>query len=146
MPQAYNMPMKALALIAHDAKKDEMVAFCLRHKDVLARYPLLATGTTGARIQEATGLAVERVLSGPLGGDLQIGARVAEEGVGGGLPPGPPDRQAPRTGRPGPDAGLQRARGAPGHQLGGGGGPHRLDPQGNPPIARREFAPRPQSC
>ena len=76
MPQAYNMPMKALALIAHDAKKDEMVAFCLRHKDVLARYPLLATGTTGARIQEATGLAVERVLSGPLGGDLQIGARV----------------------------------------------------------------------
>ena len=78
MPQAYNMPMKALALIAHDAKKDEMVAFCLRHKDVLARYPLLATGTTGARIQEATGLAGVRVLSGPLGGDLQIGARVAE--------------------------------------------------------------------
>lgn len=70
--------MKALALIAHDAKKADMVAFCRRHQDLLARFPLLATGTTGARIAEATGLPVERVLSGPLGGDQQIGARVAE--------------------------------------------------------------------
>ncbi|WP_018110730.1 methylglyoxal synthase [Thermus igniterrae] len=70
--------MKALALIAHDAKKAEMVAFCQRHRDLLARFPLLATGTTGERIAEATGLPVERVLSGPLGGDQQIGARVAE--------------------------------------------------------------------
>lgn len=70
--------MKALALIAHDAKKDDMVAFCQRHRDLLSRFPLLATGTTGARIAEATGLPVERTLSGPLGGDQQIGARVAE--------------------------------------------------------------------
>ncbi len=70
--------MGALALIAHDAKKEEMVAFCLAHRALLARFPLLATGTTGARIAEATGLPVERVLSGPLGGDQQIGARVAE--------------------------------------------------------------------
>ncbi|WP_117238568.1 methylglyoxal synthase [Thermus sediminis] len=70
--------MKRLALIAHDAKKEEMVAFCLRHKGLLARFSLVATGTTGARIEEATGLPVERVLSGPLGGDQQIGARVAE--------------------------------------------------------------------
>lgn len=70
--------MRALALIAHDAKKEEMVAFCLAHRALLARFPLLATGTTGARVQEATGLPVERVLSGPLGGDQQIGARVAE--------------------------------------------------------------------
>jgi methylglyoxal synthase len=70
--------VKYLALIAHDAKKEEMVAFAKRHKDLLARFPLLATGTTGARVQEATGLPVERVLSGPLGGDQQIGARVAE--------------------------------------------------------------------
>ncbi|GAA6734319.1 methylglyoxal synthase [Thermus oshimai] len=70
--------MQALALIAHDAKKEEMVAFCLAHRPLLARFPLLATGTTGARIEEATGLPVARVLSGPLGGDQQIGARVAE--------------------------------------------------------------------
>ncbi|WP_337845242.1 methylglyoxal synthase [Thermus sp.] len=70
--------MQAIALIAHDAKKEEMAAFCLAHRALLARFPLLATGTTGARVQEATGLPVERVLSGPLGGDQQIGARVAE--------------------------------------------------------------------
>ncbi|WP_038049706.1 methylglyoxal synthase [Thermus caliditerrae] len=70
--------MKALALIAHDAKKEEMVAFCQRHRALLSRFPLLATGTTGRRIAEATGLPVERLLSGPLGGDQQIGARVAE--------------------------------------------------------------------
>ncbi|KGQ22784.1 methylglyoxal synthase [Thermus filiformis] len=70
--------MKALALIAHDRKKEEMVAFCQRHKDLLARFPLLATGTTGQRVEEATGLKVEKLLSGPLGGDQQMGARVAE--------------------------------------------------------------------
>lgn len=70
--------MKALALIAHDAKKEEMVAFCQRHRALLSRFPLLATGTTGRRIAEATGLPVKRLLSGPLGGDQQIGARVAE--------------------------------------------------------------------
>ncbi|MER3426235.1 MAG: methylglyoxal synthase [Thermus sp.] len=70
--------MKALALIAHDQKKEEMVAFALRHKEVLARYPLLATGTTGRLLRERTGLEVEALLSGPLGGDQQIGARVAE--------------------------------------------------------------------
>lgn len=67
-----------MALIAHDAKKEEMVAFCQRHRALLSRFPLLATGTTGRRIAEATGLPVKRLLSGPLGGDQQIGARVAE--------------------------------------------------------------------
>jgi methylglyoxal synthase len=47
MPQAYNGPVKYLALIAHDAKKEEMAAFAKRHRDLLARFPLLATGTTG---------------------------------------------------------------------------------------------------
>lgn len=70
--------MKALALIAHDRKKEEMVAFALRHREVLARFPLTATGTTGRLLRERTGLEVEALLSGPLGGDLQIGARVAE--------------------------------------------------------------------
>jgi methylglyoxal synthase len=70
-----------LALIAHDEKKDEMVAFCRRHRDLLARLTLIATGTTGGRIAEGTGLPVERLLSGPLGGDAQIAARVATGGV-----------------------------------------------------------------
>ena len=67
----------ALALIAHDQMKDDLQAFCQRHRDDLARWELIATGTTGKRIQEATGLPVTRYLSGPLGGDAQIAARVA---------------------------------------------------------------------
>ncbi len=67
---------KAIALIAHDRKKDGLVAFVQAHQEVFARYSLVATGTTGGRIAEATGLAVERMASGPLGGDAQIAARV----------------------------------------------------------------------
>lgn len=70
--------MKALALIAHDRKKEDMVVFALKHREVLARFPLMATGTTGRLLRERTGLEVEALLSGPLGGDQQIGARVAE--------------------------------------------------------------------
>lgn len=67
-----------LALIAHDHKKDELVKLAVQFREVLARYELLATGTTGTRIAEATGLDVLRVLSGPLGGDAQIAGRVAQ--------------------------------------------------------------------
>nr|WP_315592250.1 methylglyoxal synthase [uncultured Cupriavidus sp.] len=67
-----------IALIAHDHKKDDIVAFAGRHRDFLARCDLLATGTTGGRISAETGLAVTRMLSGPWGGDLQIGAQLAE--------------------------------------------------------------------
>jgi methylglyoxal synthase len=70
--------MPTLALIAHDTKKDDLVAFAQHHRDVLERYHLIATGTTGGRIAEATGLEVERMLSGPLGGDAQIAAKVAQ--------------------------------------------------------------------
>lgn len=73
--------MPTLALIAHDRMKDDLVAFALRHREALSAYRLLATGTTGARIAAATHLEVERVLSGPLGGDAQIAARVATGGV-----------------------------------------------------------------
>jgi methylglyoxal synthase len=66
-----------IALIAHDEKKTAMQQFCIRHKEMLARCNLIATGTTGQRIAEATGLPVHRCLSGPLGGDVQIAARVA---------------------------------------------------------------------
>ncbi len=69
---------KTVALIAHDNKKDDMIAFAREHKDVLERYHLIATGTTGTRINEHTGLNVTRMLSGPIGGDAQIAAQVAE--------------------------------------------------------------------
>lgn len=66
-----------IALIAHDGKKDDMVAFGDRFKGILSRYHLIATGTTGQRLHQQTGLEVECLLSGPLGGDAQIAARVA---------------------------------------------------------------------
>jgi methylglyoxal synthase len=66
-----------LALIAHDAKKPALVEFALRHRDILERHPLVATGSTGRLIGEKTGLNVECVAHGPDGGDLIIGARVA---------------------------------------------------------------------
>jgi len=69
--------LKAIALIAHDRKKDDMVNFAKQHSPVLSRYKLIATGTTGQRIQQGTGLPVERLLSGPMGGDAQIAALVA---------------------------------------------------------------------
>lgn len=68
---------KTVALIAHDNKKDDMIAFVQQYREVLARYALVATGTTGKLIQERTGLPVTRMLSGPLGGDAQIAALVA---------------------------------------------------------------------
>ncbi|AME08365.1 methylglyoxal synthase [Bacillus siamensis] len=66
-----------VALIAHDKKKQDMVQFTTAYKDILSRHELYATGTTGLKIQEATGLSVERFQSGPLGGDQQIGALIA---------------------------------------------------------------------
>lgn len=68
-----------IALIAHDSRKPMLADWVGRHRDVLAPHLLLTTGTTGARIAERfPELAVERLLSGPLGGDQQIGARIAE--------------------------------------------------------------------
>lgn len=66
-----------IALIAHDEKKDEMIMFAQAYKDYLTKNQLYATGTTGKRIVEATGLDVKRCKSGPLGGDQEIGAMVA---------------------------------------------------------------------
>lgn len=68
---------KKIALIAHDKKKDELVKFVKEHVDFFRNYELVATGTTGGRIIDATGLNIKRYLSGPLGGDQQIGADVA---------------------------------------------------------------------
>lgn len=72
-----------LALIAHDRKKDDMILFAIRHRAELAGCRLIATGTTGERITTATGLEVERMLSGPMGGDAQIAARVAQGEIDG---------------------------------------------------------------
>ena len=69
---------KTIALISHDGKKADMVAFAIQHKDVLGRYELVATSTTGSMIERSTELKVHKVLSGPLGGDAQIAAMVAE--------------------------------------------------------------------
>lgn len=70
-----------LALIAHDNKKDVLVELALRRREILARFALIATGTTGGLVAEATHLDVLRVQSGPLGGDAQIAARVAQDEI-----------------------------------------------------------------
>ena len=66
-----------IALIAHDHKKDDMVLLAKEFADFLSRCHLVATGTTGGRLHAEAGLEVECMLSGPMGGDLQIGARLA---------------------------------------------------------------------
>ena len=66
-----------IALVAHDRKKNEMVALATEFAPLLRQHTLMATGTTGGRLQAEVGLDVERLLSGPLGGDLQIGARLS---------------------------------------------------------------------
>lgn len=67
-----------IALIAHDKKKDDIVEFVSRYKDIFEKHELYGTGTTGRLISEICGLKVHRFLSGPLGGDQQIGAKLAE--------------------------------------------------------------------
>ena len=70
-----------IALIAHDKKKDEIVKLAQKYKATLETRNLYATGTTGQRIAEATGLDIHRFKSGPLGGDQQIGAFVSEQKI-----------------------------------------------------------------
>ncbi|KAF0818785.1 MULTISPECIES: methylglyoxal synthase [unclassified Cytobacillus] len=66
-----------IALIAHDKKKDDIVRFAIAYKSILADHTLYATGTTGSRIMKETGLSIHRFQSGPLGGDQEIGALIA---------------------------------------------------------------------
>jgi methylglyoxal synthase len=72
---------KTLALVAHDAKKDDLVQLVKAHKEELAKVDLVATRSTGQLMQERTGLPVTLLQSGPLGGDQQIGALIASEEV-----------------------------------------------------------------
>jgi methylglyoxal synthase len=73
------MTQMTLALVAHDAKKDDMADFVAMYEDDIRPFSLIATGTTGARVMErCPSLSVTRLKSGPLGGDQQIGAMIAE--------------------------------------------------------------------
>lgn len=69
---------KRIALIAHDNMKEGLIDWCQHHKSALAAHDLCGTGTTSRLIRERTGLPVRSYLSGPLGGDQQIGAALAE--------------------------------------------------------------------
>jgi methylglyoxal synthase len=72
---------RVLALIAHDGKKADMVAFATFNRAKLVDYRIVATATTGRLLRDKVGLVVEECLSGPLGGDVQIAARVASREV-----------------------------------------------------------------
>lgn len=66
-----------IALIAHDKKKNDMIELAIKYKDTLKKHTLYATGTTGTLVMGETGLNINRMKSGPLGGDQQIGAMIA---------------------------------------------------------------------
>ncbi len=75
------MKQKFLALIAHDNKKADLLEWAKTNKKKLLKYRLCATGTTGGLLSAQLGLKIKRFKSGPLGGDLQIGAQVAEGNI-----------------------------------------------------------------
>lgn len=70
-----------IAMIAHDKKKDDIVMLAIAYKQIIKNHTIYATGTTGKLISEATGIDIIRFKSGPLGGDQQIGAMVANNEI-----------------------------------------------------------------
>ena len=74
--------VKKIALIAHDNRKEELIKWVETNKNILEKHILCGTGTTARLITETSGLSVKAYKSGPLGGDQQIGALIAENGVG----------------------------------------------------------------
>lgn len=70
-----------IALVAHDQMKNTMMGFCIAYETILDNYGLYATGTTGKRIMEETNLNINRLASGPLGGDQQIGALIVNQEI-----------------------------------------------------------------
>lgn len=75
------MNKKTIALIAHDNKKPDIIRWAKENKTTLSHFNLCGTGTTAKLVAEETGLTVKGYLSGPLGGDLEIGAKVAEKQI-----------------------------------------------------------------
>ncbi|MGO9480684.1 MAG: methylglyoxal synthase [Candidatus Kryptoniota bacterium] len=71
-------PTKRIALVAHDNKKEELLDWAKFNKDILIHHKLFATGTTGKMLSDAVGIKIKRMLSGPVGGDQEIGAMIAE--------------------------------------------------------------------
>lgn len=72
---------KRIALVAHDYRKKDLLEWVRGHRDILQHHELYGTGTTGGLIQSETGLKIHRYMSGPVGGDLQIGAAIAEKKI-----------------------------------------------------------------
>lgn len=72
---------KSIALVAHDNKKKDMVAWCQTHEENLKQHRLYATGTTGMIIEKQTGLSINKLISGPLGGDQQVGSLITEDKI-----------------------------------------------------------------
>ena len=77
-PVAVVTPRKRIALVAHDHRKADLLEWAQYNRDLLANHELMATGTTGALLEEVLDIPVVKLQSGPLGGDQQVGARIAE--------------------------------------------------------------------
>jgi methylglyoxal synthase len=71
-------PAKRVALVAHDKRKEELLEWAKKNRDALAKHELVATGTTGSIIEKELDLQVEKLITGPLGGDQQLGAMIAQ--------------------------------------------------------------------
>lgn len=74
--------IKRIALVAHDNKKQELIDWVNHNKEILSQHELYGTGTTGRLVEEQAGLPINRLKSGPMGGDLQIGSMIAEGKIG----------------------------------------------------------------
>jgi methylglyoxal synthase len=73
--------IRTIALVAHDNKKDDLLDWSIHNRNILSGFELVATGTTGRILAEKTALPVKRLQSGPLGGDQQLGAMIAEQKI-----------------------------------------------------------------
>lgn len=72
---------KNIALVAHDHRKKDLLEWVIAHRDILQKHNLFATGTTGYLLEEKADLKITKMISGPMGGDQQIGAKISEQGI-----------------------------------------------------------------